>query len=144
MQQVDFHFNVPGRLLYACQVAKTVLVKHQLTLSFWSSSEDQLKRLNSMLWSFDDLAFLPHAFVGGSFSAASAPILLSTDLSALKGDVLVLLDDALPPDWRAEFSRFGRIIDIVGTSEQEKATSRIRYKAYRDSGVKLMAYDRKR
>lgn len=143
MQQVDFHFNVPGRLLYACQVAKTVLVKRRLTLSYWSSNSDLLKRLDSMLWSFDDLAFLPHSFAEGE-AASSAPILLSTNLSALKGDVLVLLDDSLPPNWKTEFSRFNRIIDIVGTSEQEKATSRIRYKAYRDSGVKLMAYDRKR
>ena len=113
MQKIDFHFNVPNRLRYACLVARTVY-KRGLTLAMWSSDAGKLAQLDGLLWQFDDLAFLPHVYAE-SPNAAETPILLSTNLSALSSDVLVLLDDALPADWQTEFGRFSRIIDVVST-----------------------------
>ena len=59
MQKIDFHFNVPDRLRYACLVARTIL-RRGLTLALWSSDEKRLRDLDSLLWRFNDLAFLPH------------------------------------------------------------------------------------
>ena len=67
----------------------------------------------------------------------------STDLSKLSGDVLLLLDDYLPPAWKDDFERFTRIIDVVSTEPQELQLSRERYRAYRAAGVELAAYDRR-
>ena len=106
MQKIDFHFNVPNRLRYACLVARTVY-KRGLTLAMWSSETKKLTELDELLWRFDDLAFLPHVFADDRH-AAETPILLSTKLPQLTGDVLVLLDDALPADWQKEFGRFSR------------------------------------
>ena len=75
--------------------------------------------------------------------AAETPICWSTDLKALSGDVLLLLDDELPADWEAEFGRFDRIIDVVSTEPTELERSRARYRAYKAAGVELAAYDRK-
>lgn len=141
MQKVDFHFNVPDRLRYACSVAKTVLHR-KLRLAVWTSDADRLGRLDALLWSYSDLAFLPHVAPGHRL-APDTPILLSTRLEELEGDVLLLLDDALPPDWQTAFERFPRIIDVVSTKPDELQASRARYRAYKAAGVELAAYDRR-
>lgn len=141
MQKIDFHFNVSDRLRYACLVARTVL-RRGLTLALWSSDEKRIRDLDALLWRFNDLAFLPHVY-SSSPLAGETPILISTDLSTLNGDVLLLLDDHLPPTWQTDFARFNRIIDVVSTNPQELALSRDRYRAYRAAGVELAAYDRR-
>lgn len=142
MKKIDFHYNVPNRLRYACLVARTVL-RRGLSLAIWSSDERRLRELDSLLWRFDDLAFLPHVRADSKL-APDTPILWSSDLSALHGDVLLLLDDHLPQDWEANFGRFERIIDVVSTVPEELRLSRERYRAYRKAGVELAAYDRRR
>ena len=57
---------------------------------------------------------------------------------------LLLLDDALPDDWEHALSRFGRIIDVVGSAPEEVESSRSRYRAYRAAGAELAAYDQAR
>lgn len=141
MQKVDFHYNVANRLRYACLVARTVL-RRNLRLAVWSSDEERLKRLDAMLWNFDDLAFLPHVRPGHRL-APETPIWLSSRLDELEGDVLLLLDDALPPDWETLFTRFPRIIDVVSTQQDELQASRARFRAYKAAGVELAAYDRR-
>lgn len=141
MQKIDFHFNVPNRLRYACLVARTVY-KRGLTLALWTSDAERLRSLDALLWRFDDLAFLPHARCGNRLEGET-PILLSTNLAELKGDVLLLLDDHLPENWKTEFERFARIIDVVSTEPQELKLSRDRYRAYKAQGVELAAYDRR-
>ena len=142
MQKIDFHFNVPDRLHYACRVARTVYYKRRLSLAFWTTDAGRLHALDGLLWRFDDLAFLPHVSAS-SPHADETPILLSTNLAELKGDVLVLLDDHLPENWRTEFARFKRVIDVVSTNPDELRLSRERYRAYRKEGVELSAYDRR-
>jgi DNA polymerase-3 subunit chi len=39
------------------------------------------------------------------------------------------------------FSRFRRLIEIVGMDEEEKVQARIRYKFYRDRGYEIKNYD---
>lgn len=141
MQKIDFHFNVPNRLQYACLVARTVY-RRGLTLAVWTADERRLRHFDSLLWQFEPLSFLPHVRAG-SAHAEQTPILLSSDLSALKGDVLLLLDDALPPDWEKHFDGFTRIIDVVSTEPAELEASRNRYRAYKQAGVELAAYDRR-
>ena len=141
MQKIDFHFNVPNRLRYACLVARTVY-RRGLTLAVWSADERRLDALDSLLWRFDDLAFLPHVRAESPL-AGETPILLSSKLGNLSGDVLLLLDDGLPPDWASSFDRFQRIIDVVSTEPNELQASRARYRAYQAAGVELAAYDRR-
>ena len=124
MQKIDFHYNVPDRLRYACLVARTVY-RRGLTLAV-----------------FDDLAFLPHVRAGSPL-AGETPIRLSNRLEELEGDVLLLLDDQLPPEWQERLDRFSRIIDVVSTKPEELQASRSRFRAYKAAGVELAAYDRR-
>ncbi len=142
MQQIDFHFNVAQRTLYACCLIKTVRGMG-LTVAVWGSNEILLRRAYDDLWRFEDLAFIAHAWAGSAFEN-EAPVVFSTDITALKpADVIILLDEAVPPDWQKTLAPFARVVDIVSTNQTELMNSRARYKIYKASGVTLKAYDRK-
>ncbi len=140
MRKIDFHHNVKDRLVYAYSVAK-MLRKRQLTLAIWCTNKERLDALDALLWTAEPTGFLPHVRAEDP-NAAETPIVLSDNLSALSADVLLLLDDQLPPDWETAFERFDRIIDVVSTDETELLASRERWRAYKRAGAPLEAYNR--
>ena len=142
MKQIDFHFNVAQRTLYACHLIKKVRGMG-LTVVVWGSNESLLRRAYEDLWRFEDLTFIPHAWAGSAFEA-EAPVVFASDIRRLKAaDVIILLDEQVPPDWQTTLEPFGRVVDIVSTDPTELMHSRARYKIYKSAGVTLNAYDRK-
>ena len=125
MQQIDFH-NVAQRTIYACRLIKKVR-KMGLTVAVWSSNEVLLRRAYDDLWRFEDLTFIAHAWAGSAFEA-DAPVVFASDITLLKpADVIILLDEMVPPDWQQTLAPFN---------------SRARYRLYKTAGVTLNAYDR--
>ena len=140
MKQIDFHYNVGNRSIYACKLIKKVRGLG-LTAALWSRNEAFLKTVYDDLWRFEDMAFIAHAWAG-SATERESPVVFSTKIEALAGkDVLVLLDDNVPENWQEALSGFDRVVDIVGRSQEELTTSRVRYRLYKASGVTLKAYD---
>lgn len=141
MKQIDFHYNVMRRTIYACKLVKKV-TGLGLTAALWSRDEAFLKTVYDDLWRFEDMAFIAHAWAGSPTQSESS-VVFSTDIASLTGrDVLVLLDDNVPDNWREVFDGFDRVVDIVGKSPEELTASRARYRLYKASGVPLKAYDR--
>ena len=135
MKQIDFHYNVMRRTIYACKLVKKVT-------GLGLRDEAFLKTVYDDLWRFEDMAFIAHAWAG-SPTQSESPVVFSTDIASLTGrDVLVLLDDNVPDNWREVFDGFDRVVDIVGKSLEELTASRARYRLYKASGVPLKAYDR--
>jgi DNA polymerase-3 subunit chi len=70
--------------------------------------------------------------------ASAAPIVVDWQGEKLFHDeVLVNLQHSQP----LFFSRFRRLIEIVGVDEADKADARVRYKFYRDRGYEIKSYD---
>ena len=87
------------------------------------------------------MGFYPHVAADDEL-AAETPIVYHTDEKLLPArDVLLLLDDEVPDDWESLFSRFGRVIDIVGAAESERQPARERFKIYRSAGLAPVAHD---
>lgn len=142
MKQIDFHYNVRQRSIYACKLVRKVR-SLGLTVALWSRNEAFLKGVYEDLWRFDDMAFIAHAWAG-SVTERFSPVVFSTEIAALAGkDVLILLDDNVPDRWQEALGDFDRVVDIVGQSPEELTTSRARYRLYKASGVTLKAYDRR-
>jgi DNA polymerase-3 subunit chi len=140
--RIDFHFNVEHRLHYACRVVRRARAADCRVLLF-SADGDRLARLDTALWTFSALDFLPHARVGSPL-AARTPVLLAESLA---GDVpacpvLVNLDDDVPPGLAALGGRFERLIDIVSRDDDDRARGRARFRAYREAGFTPQAHDR--
>jgi DNA polymerase-3 subunit chi len=140
MDQIDFHFGVPNRALYACKFIKKVSGMG-LSVAVWSSNAFFLRRVYDDLYRFEDLTFIAHAWAGSAY-ADKCRVLFSQTLADLPAsDVIVLLDEQVPEDWQRALAPFKRVIDIVSASQSEVVSARERYRTYLRAGVNLKAHD---
>jgi DNA polymerase-3 subunit chi len=132
--RVDFHFNVEHRLQYACRVVRKARGAGKTVLAF-AREPDRLARFDAALWTFSALDFLPHVYADSPL-AADTPILLTLQAQAApERDVLLILDDATPPDFAQWFARFERVIEVVSLDEADRKLARARFNAYREAGI---------
>ncbi|HEX7686022.1 MAG TPA: DNA polymerase III subunit chi [Trinickia sp.] len=131
MTRIDFHTNVGDALLYACRLARKAYQAGQPLVVVADSP--RLRAFDERLWTFSPLDFLPHCMADSAL-AERTPIVLATDLEhAPHHRILLNLAPAVP----AQFARFERLLEVVGTSEDELASGRERYRFYRDRGYPL-------
>jgi DNA polymerase-3 subunit chi len=130
---IDFHFNVDHPVMHACRVARKALGNRRTVLVF-SRDAQRLARIDSALWTFSALDFLPHVYADSPL-AACTPIWLSMTASEpYTRDVLLLLDDEAAPDFERWFERFERVIEIVSNEAEDRVRARTRFKTYRERG----------
>jgi len=103
----------------------------------YSADAKSAAALEHYMWSQPSIAFLPHCRPDNAL-AAETPIIVDWQGEQLiHDDVLVNLQAQHPPF----FSRFRRLIEIVGVDEEDKAAARIRYRFYRDRGYEIKSFD---
>jgi len=129
MTRIDFHSNVPDKLLYACRLTrKAYLAQNRIVLL--AGDADQLAELNARLWTFSPTDFIPHVAAGDALAPVT-PILLADGDDDGAGwphhDVLINLSQRTP----AGFARFNRLFELVGTEADDVAAGRQRYQAYK-------------
>ncbi|MGH8274473.1 MAG: DNA polymerase III subunit chi [Gammaproteobacteria bacterium] len=134
MTRVDFYVtDAAGTLArerLACRVAdKIAKLGHRLHIHVADKSE--LDRLDDLLWTFADAAFLPHARLG---TDEDAPITLDTTSAPDPApEVLINLAGEIPPF----FSRFPRVAEIVSGEAGAREAGREHFRFYRDRGYPL-------
>ena len=140
--RVDFHFNVEHRLQYACRVVRRARAADCRVL-LYSRDADRLARLDTALWTFSALDFVPHVAVDSPL-AARTPVLLSASLDGAVPScpVLVNLDDDVPPELSSLDGRFDRLIEIVSRDDDDRRCARERFRVYRDAGLEPQSHDR--
>ena len=143
MNQIDFHFNVGNRLRYACLFVRKVDAMGK-SVSVWSSDAGRLAAFDTMLWTFTDLSFITHAMAGAEDCTETRIILSPDPLQLPAADILLLLDENVPPDFPRLFARFERVVDIVSSVPEETEAARGRYRIYQREKLPLKAYDLKR
>lgn len=136
MTRVDFIFNVERKVDQAILVMQTQLKKgRQITVHV--ADEEEAAALDETLWTYDAASFLPHCMVTHD-AAAETPVLIHWQQQVLlQHDVLVNLQ-AITPTF---FSRFTRLVEIVGRNDTDKQQARERFKFYRDRGYEINSYD---
>ena len=139
MTEVDFYVlkdKAPqAGMQFTCRLAEKIFKDgHQVYIN--TASEQQLKQLDDLLWSFRPGSFLPHAVYIGELPEAT-PILLghATEPEG-PSDVLVNLAEDIP----AFFSRFSRVTELVSGDEVQRDAARTRYKFYKDRGYPVRSH----
>lgn len=113
----------------ACTLALTMLERDQ-RVYITTETEKAGRQLDELLWQVPEGRFLPHA-LAGSAEASKAMINIGT-LSALNTvDVVInLCPEAIPQP-----ERFSRILEIVPFADENRETSRVKYRTYREDGL---------
>jgi DNA polymerase-3 subunit chi len=138
--RIDFHFNVDHRVHYACRVTRKARAAGK-RLVVYARNAERLAQYDSTLWTFSALDFLPHVYVNSPL-AVSTPVLLALDPGAAPAsDVLLTLDDEIPPEFGSLFARYERVIEVVSRDEADRARARTRFKAYKDHGFQPTTFD---
>lgn len=138
MTSIDFHHGARDKVQAACRLIGELYAQGRKVLVY-APAENLAERLDRQLWVQPATGFLPHCRVGAAL-AAETPVVIGGSLDdAAHHDVLVNLDGDLPP----AFSRFERLLEIVGTDEADRGPARARFKFYRDRGYALAAHDLK-
>lgn len=136
MTRVDFYILQHNRAgageQLTCKLTEKAYKQgHQVYIN--TASEQQLKQLDDLLWTFRDGSFLPH----GRYNAADPdeqPILLGHAIEPDgPSDVLVNLSNDIP----AFFSRFNRVAELVAGDDAQREAARARYRFYKDRGYTL-------
>lgn len=141
MTEIQFHFNVPDRLPYACRLLRKALRSGTSGVAV-SAPAATLARLDRLLWTFDDLEFIPHLVLRAGETVAPrlarTPIwLVEHPEQGMQHPVLVHLGD----DPAVGFESFARLIEIVSTDADERDAARRRWKHYAGRGYDLQRFD---
>jgi len=138
--QVDFYIleqpDSPSLPLMACRVAdKAFRNGHRVYVL--ASDVRQAEELDQLMWTFSQGSFTPHETYTGKIENEQTPILIGTgDAPDSWHDILISLTEDVPPF----FSRFERVIEIVGQEESQKKNARDRFRFYRDRGYALQSH----
>ncbi|MGV6859527.1 MAG: DNA polymerase III subunit chi [bacterium] len=97
------------------------------------------QRLDERLWAQRDVSFVPHAYThdAGAAENAISPVTLGENDDRSKDGILINLAPAVPPF----FSRYLRVVEIIGGDTTERQAGRQRYKYYRDRGYALNSHN---
>ena len=96
-----------------------------------TATESSGKKLDELMWQYPQGRFLPHAGVNEQGSG-KAPVKIGTLSSLNPTDVVInLCPEAVPQP-----ERFSRVLEIVPHADNERQASRVKYRAYRNQGLK--------
>lgn len=137
MTRIDFYISPDpdprARLRLACRLADKAYQNGHAVFVYAPRGE-QARELDELLWTFRAGAFVPH---GRLEEGSDAPVLISSQPPEGAGEVLVTLDEGVPPF----FSRFQRVAELVGGDPAERRAGRERFRFYRERGYPLHTHE---
>jgi len=127
MTRIDFHTNIPDKLIYACRLARKAYAARGKVVLL-ADSPAQAAQLNDALWTLSGTDFIPHVMAGDPL-APETPVIVTADegTELPHHDMLVNLTRRTP----AGFDQFARVFEIISTDEEDAAAGRARYVAYK-------------
>jgi DNA polymerase-3 subunit chi len=139
MTGVEFHFNAPDKVGYACRLLRKAVGKGAKLVV--TGEPALLRELDTALWTFSPLEFVPHCYgdaAGAVVLAASPVVLADAAHAAPHQEVLLNLGPGVPEG----FERFERLIEVVTANEDDRVQGRRRWKHYADRGYAIQKHDR--
>lgn len=136
MTRVDFYIleqqHAEARQRFACRLAEKAWRQgHRVYIH--TDGIAQSHRLDELLWSYRVESFVPHA-LDDDAAADAAPVHIGHGDEPQHHDDLLI---NLTPDVPLFFSRFDRVIELVGQQEESRRQGRERFRFYRERGYPL-------
>ena len=136
MTSIDFYFNAEDRLQVACRLAGKALAQGKRLLIYAPQAETA-QRIDKLLWTWPATGFVPHCAPQDPL-ADETPVLVASEGEPVPGcEILLNLSAECPP----HFERFERLLELIGTGTEERASGRSRFRFYRDRGYAIANHD---
>jgi DNA polymerase-3 subunit chi len=136
MTRVDFYFNVQDKFRLAARLGSKAM-EQSARLFVYTPDASATIQIETLFWTMGQTSFLPHCRSQHPL-AHETPIIVDHEAKVIPhDDVLLNLGESHPPF----FSRFQRLIEVVGCDADDKASARVRYKFYRDRGYEICDHD---
>ena len=136
MTKVDFYTGVKDKLQTACLLSHKAM-QNGLRVVLHTPDEATTNELDLMLWQYPPAAFIPHCRSSDD-SATDSPVIIAHQEEPFPhNEMLISLHTACLPF----FSRFERVIEIVGLDEVDTKLGRERYGFYRERGYEMRHFD---
>jgi DNA polymerase-3 subunit chi len=136
--QVDFYLlgeASPEADKLACRLALMAWERKQ-KIFIITATETSSQQLDKLMWEFPQGRFLPHSVAEGP-GTSKAPVNIGTLNCLNPTDVVInLCPEAVPQP-----ERFSRVLEIVPYADDERKASRVKYKIYRDLGLKPQTHE---
>jgi DNA polymerase-3 subunit chi len=136
MTKVDFYTGSPDKLRTACQLSHKAMQGGVRTV-ISAPDAATTDALDKLLWHYPATAFIPHCR-GDVGASEQMPVVLSHDGDKFPHHELLI---SLHGECMPFFSRFERVIEIIGSDAEDSRMGRERFKFYRDRGYELRHID---
>ncbi|MES2423100.1 MAG: DNA polymerase III subunit chi [Pseudomonadota bacterium] len=137
MTEIEFHFNAPDKLSYACRLLRKASASGKRTVV--TAAPDMLEELDRALWTFSALDFVAHCHSNAAPAmVAASPVVLAEALAGTPAHpVAVNLGEGVP----AGFEKFERLIEVVTNDNADRQQARLRWKHYAQRGYDIQRRD---
>ena len=134
MTRADFYILTDNKSpeRFVCDIA-TKIWKLGHTIYIHTLSKEEAAKIDDLLWTYQDISFLPHCLVGSS----TAPVTIGWEDTDDYNQVLINISQKTP----VFANSFSRIIELVAGEPSIKQQARARYKEYRELGFELYSHD---
>ncbi len=133
LTRVDFYLLTPAvdnGLVTACRLVEKAYVAGHTVFVLCANAE-QAAQLDTQLWTFRDISFVPH---GLASNETTAPVLLGLAIPpGRRFDILLNLTTTIPE----AYQDFQRLMQIIASNESQRIQGRELYKHYRELGCEL-------
>ena len=136
MTKVDFYTGSTDKLRTACQLSHKAM-QNGVRVLLSTPDAATTEALDKLLWHYPATAFIPHCRSAAA-EAEQMPVVLDHDCEKFPHHQLII---SLHSECLPFFSRFERIIEIVGTQDEDSRLGRERFKFYRDCGYELRHFN---
>ncbi|MBU3735369.1 MAG: DNA polymerase III subunit chi [Methylobacterium sp.] len=137
MTRIDFYFNVPDKLQQVVLLAAAAVPRRR-NLLVLTPDASLAGQLESRIHTHQPTAFLPCCLADHPL-VAETPVVIDWAGGHLERDDILINLCATQP---AHFSRFRRLVELVGLGEEDRRQARARFRYYRDRGYEIRSCDR--
>ena len=136
MTRIDFYSNAEPKLQVACRLVAR-LVQQQLRVVVFTLDEEISRGFDKLLETYQVPGFGPHYAAHDAPFSETAVMIAREDADLAHYQVILNLHADSPPS----FSRFERLVELVGSGDDDRQLARSRFRFYRDRGYEINHYD---